>query len=110
MDMNEWVAAQPRALHRPGFWFAPFAVLPLALGVYFAAERGRESPSVVGESAAALYAISLPDQSGAQQSLGQWRGKVLVVNFWATWCAPCRDEMPEFVRIQRELADKGLQF
>jgi peroxiredoxin len=59
--------------------------------------------------AGALFSLSLPDTSGRQQSLSQWRGKVVVVNFWATWCAPCREEMPEFVRAQREFGPRGLQ-
>jgi thiol-disulfide isomerase/thioredoxin len=57
-----------------------------------------------------LLALSLPDTAGNQQTLAQWRGKVIVVNFWATWCEPCRKEMPEFVIAQRELGSKGLQF
>ena len=57
-----------------------------------------------------LLSAVFPDLSGGPTSVGQWRGKILVVNFWATWCAPCRDEIPDFVRLQEELSPKGVQF
>jgi thiol-disulfide isomerase/thioredoxin len=63
-----------------------------------------------GQDAATLLALQLPNVDGKDESLAQWRGKLLVVNFWATWCAPCREEMPEFVRFQEEFGAKGLQF
>ena len=58
----------------------------------------------------AIFGVALPDTAGREQSIGQWKGKVLVVNFWATWCVPCREEMPEFVKAQREFGGRGLQF
>ncbi|MGC9368642.1 MAG: TlpA family protein disulfide reductase [Paracoccaceae bacterium] len=45
----------------------------------------------------------LLDAEGGAQSLEQYRGKVVVLNFWATWCAPCRKEMPSLDRLQAEL-------
>jgi len=62
------------------------------------------------EGADTLFALALPDLDGNTQKLAQWRGKVVVVNFWATWCEPCREEMPEFVKAQREFGPQGLQF
>lgn len=62
------------------------------------------------DAPARLLALTLPDLSGQAQSLSQWKGKVLVVNFWATWCAPCREEMPEFSRINAKYASNGVQF
>ena len=57
-------------------------------------------------------AISLPepvlvDLQGQMHALKEWRGKLLVVNFWATWCAPCREEIPVFVSVQDEFKDKS---
>jgi len=57
-----------------------------------------------------VYAAPLADLTGGAQTLGQWQGQVLVVNFWATWCAPCREEIPGFVRMQERYGPRGLQF
>ena len=59
---------------------------------------------------AALLGTVLPDVEGHDQALAQWGGKVLVVNFWATWCAPCREEMPQFVAAQAARGSKSVQF
>jgi len=60
-------------------------------------------------SQAALMAVSFPDLTGKPQPLGQWQGRLLVINFWATWCAPCREEVPALNRIHNKYAAKGLQ-
>jgi thiol-disulfide isomerase/thioredoxin len=60
--------------------------------------------------AIALTSLSLPDTQGRNQPLSQWRGKILVVNFWATWCPPCREEMPGFSRLSTKYADNSVQF
>lgn len=88
------------------------AAVALGAGLYFGMQRtGAPAPGPVNAAAAtALGQLALPDPAGKEQRLDQWRGKVLVVNFWATWCAPCREEMPEFMRAQKEYGDKGLQF
>jgi len=57
----------------------------------------------------ALFAASFMDGT-TPRSLGQHEGKILVLNFWATWCEPCRAEMPAFNRLHERWAGRGVQF
>ena len=53
--------------------------------------------------------FALKDLNGRTVQLSTYRGKVVLINFWATWCPPCRAEMPDLIRLQREYASHGLQ-
>ena len=57
----------------------------------------------------ALPDISLPDLDGTMHRLTQWKGKPLLINFWATWCEPCRREIPLLKTLHRDRAAEGLQ-
>jgi peroxiredoxin len=54
-------------------------------------------------------AFTLNDIHGKSVSLADFKGKVVVLDFWATWCPPCRREIPDFVSIQKEYEERGVQ-
>lgn len=56
----------------------------------------------------ALFAQSMNDTAGKPQALAQWKGKPLLVNFWAPWCAPCVQEMPELDELAKESLAKNI--
>jgi thiol-disulfide isomerase/thioredoxin len=60
------------------------------------------------QDSAALFAASLPDQNNQIVALAEFRGKPLIVNFWARWCVPCRDEIPELKAVAQQHRTKGL--
>jgi thiol-disulfide isomerase/thioredoxin len=79
-----------------------FALLSL-IGLFFTAfgqstEQEERAPD-----------FALKSLSNRTVRLNDYRGKVVLINFWATWCAPCRAETPELVRWQKQYQDKGLQ-
>ena len=58
----------------------------------------------------ALFASSASSPEGKSELLSQWRDRIVVVNYWATWCPPCRQEMPALARLSRQFASNGVQF
>lgn len=86
---------------------AAAAAVALAGGILVHLTLRSAPPSATDVSA--LTVAQFKDLSGQVGSLERWRGQVLVVNFWASWCPPCLEEIPGLVRIHRELAPKGLQ-
>ena len=93
---------------------ATLAVIALIGGIYTGVQRSspqqKTPPSLPGRSIERLFASTLPDTTGKSQAFAQWQGKTLVVNFWATWCPPCREEMPAFSRLQTKHAANSVQF
>jgi len=56
-----------------------------------------------------LPPLVLNDLAGQRRTLYDWHGKVIMLNFWATWCGPCQTEIPDFIGYQQQYADRGLQ-
>jgi thiol-disulfide isomerase/thioredoxin len=64
---------------------------------------------VVYEEPLPTPALPFIDETGAERSLTEFRGKVVLLNFWATWCAPCRAEMPALERLQADMGGEAFQ-
>ena len=63
----------------------------------------------ISASPGVIYAAKFPDAQGRSQPLAQWDRRLLVVNFWATWCGPCKEEMPILKNLQAKFGSRGLQ-
>jgi cytochrome c biogenesis protein CcmG/thiol:disulfide interchange protein DsbE len=85
-----------------------------AASIVAAASAGpRQAPSSGAALRASLVgrpapALSLRDLEGRPLDLTRYRGKVVLLDFWATWCVPCREEIPQFVKLQKKYGARGL--
>lgn len=88
--------------------FGSIALLFASLGAYFNIQRLKpDTPQI--NAVTHLFAQSFSDAYGQTQNFSKWKGKILVINFWATWCAPCVEEMPELSALQTEYLSKNIQ-
>lgn len=92
-----------------GQWFAVGAVVLTIAGLVGAglALSGDLAPVSVGSEAPAFRAVDLA--TGDSVGLAEYRGEVVLLNIWATWCAPCEQEMPSMERVHRELGPEGVK-
>lgn len=89
-------------------------VIAIILGTYFADKATRLSGKNHVNAAPGSADLNKPapdltlkNLDGQDVSLAQYKGKVVLVNFWATWCAPCREEIPELIELQRKYEPRG---
>ena len=92
------------------------AVILVLFGAALLIGRLESEPSVSNAvnrgsdaTASVIYATAFPDLAGVQQPIAQWSQRLLIINFWASWCAPCLEEVPLLVRMQQKYQDRGLQ-
>ncbi len=68
-----------------------------------------DKTSVNAEAPIELRAIPVFDLDGQQTTIADWEAKLLIVNFWAPWCAPCRREVPTLIKFHRDYAQRGVR-
>lgn len=88
-------------------WIVIVALAALAAGLGFAVRHYASPPP--GGSAEAFFSQSFADLDGRPEAMERWRGDLVVVNFWATWCPPCVEEMPDLQRVHEEYSARGVR-
>jgi len=92
-------------VNKPALWIAAGAI---AVYLAFASFEEPDRPALKPEGERQSSPdFALKDVSGAIVKLSDFRGKVVLLNFWASWCAPCREEIPWFTGFEQEYKDRG---
>lgn len=88
-------------------WLIAITLVLLCLGLYLVARRHQRATLSAYGSRPGQFApeLSLKDLNGRDVTLADYSGKVVLLNFWATWCEPCRHEIPEFIQLQNSRHD-----
>ena len=93
---------------------AAIAVIGMAAGIgtYTYLKKSADKPKTASIKSTTLVGsqrpdFTLADVEGTQHKVSEWDGKVLIVNFWATWCPPCRREIPAFIALQEKYEQQG---
>ena len=96
----------------PRWGFAAIALASVAAGaaLWWAARPPGVAPAPPAISTGALWSASFRDLQGRTRGLGEFQGSLVVLNFWATWCAPCLEEMPAFSRLHEAWHARGVRF
>ena len=82
----------------------------MSVGVYsYRHSQGSQPASATAKQHRPAPDFTLPLIDGGQLQLSSYRGKVVLLDFWATWCVPCREETPHFVALQQRYGGQGLQ-
>jgi thiol-disulfide isomerase/thioredoxin len=99
------VKRNPAAL----FFVAAIVAAMLFVGFHAARRAGGGGPDILDPTGKAAPDFTLESLEGKSVTLSAYRGQAVLLNFWATWCGPCKIEMPWFVELQKEYGPQGLQ-
>jgi thiol-disulfide isomerase/thioredoxin len=84
-------------------------VAAVAMGVYAAMHRSARNHVTAVSGLRVAPDLSVTDLNGDALPASNYKGKVVLVNFWAAWCTPCAEEVPQFIALQKKYQDQGLQ-